>query len=1572
MRANVTLNGSPGGGTFSGPGVSGNSFDPGNAGTGTHTITYTVTVNGCTDSDNTTITVNAVPTADAGTYPAVCVNGANVTLNGSPSGGTFSGPGVSGNSFDPGAAGTGTHTITYSVTVNGCTDTDNTTITVNAVPNADAGTYPAVCVNAPNVTLNGSPGGGTFSGPGVSGNSFDPGAAGTGTHTITYSVTVNGCTDTDNATITVNAVPTADAGNYPAVCVNAPNVTLNGSPGGGTFSGPGVSGNSFDPAAAGTGTHTITYSVTVNGCTDTDNATITVNAVPTADAGNYPAVCVNAPSVTLNGSPGGGTFSGPGVSGNSFDPAAAGTGTHTITYSVTVNGCTDTDNATITVNSIPPAPTASSNSPVCLGGTLNLFASNIAGATYSWTGPNNFSVQNPTVTNVDAGDAGTYSVTATVNGCTSAAATTTVVLGAALDPGAINTTGGTFCVNWSATINSTAPATGQGLVYLWQRSDGCTGSWIAALGTNNNVNYTPPNFPSPGTYCYRRLVTDACGNSEFTATATYTIVADLTSQTVNPTPNVAAVCAGISVSATFSGGGGGAPGLFVDVYEFSTNSGTSWNAYTPGNAVSTVGLTGTNVVRIRTRREATGVAGCNFGAYNTYSWTVNAVPATPVPGNNGPLCAGQTLNLTSGYTHVTGSTYSWSGPNTFGSGVPNPSLANAQPSASGTYTLIVTLNGCTSTGSTTVTVNANPATPTITAGGPTTFCTGGNVVLTSSSATGNQWFLNGNPIAGATSQNYTATAAGSYTVTVTGVGGCVATSAATTVTVNTAPAAPNISADSPTTFCEGQTAILSDPSATGTLQWFFNGSPVSGATLNNLAALASGTYFLQASNGTCTTNSNSITVTVQPAPTINISGPTNVCVGSTINLSASPGGGSWSSSNSGIASVSGGAVTGVAGGGASISYTTTGGNGCTGTGFYPINVTTLPVVTAAATSTTICVGQSTSLSSTVTPPSSATSQTFCNGADDGFLNNANLPANWAQTSINATGLPATMGQITGVSVQISITHPTDNEVEIYLIAPWGTLNNNPGNAAAPNANTQTFNNFGDGIVLSTDNGGTGNNYTNTIFSSAGGPGVGGGAAPFNGTYSPEESFGNLPAGNNPNGNWTIRVVDDTNSGDVGTLTNWCITFTYGSGYTYQWTSSPAGFTSAVEDPGTVAPTVTTTYTITTTSTGTGCSGTAQVTVNVITPPSIVLGANPTVCQSTTTAPLPYSSPVGSPDQYSIDYNAAANAAGFADFGFIALPGSPIILTVPAGAAPATYNGTLTVRNSAGGCNGAAIPFSVTVTPGATVVAGPTITACQSATPAAITLAGASFGGSATSAAWSITNLNPANGGNDGTLSSTAQTGTPATVTYTPPANYTGTVTLTLTTNAPGGCPAASQTRQIIISPQPTVTPGPALAACQSATPVAITLTGASVGGGAATGAWSITSGGGVLSSTAQTATPATVTYTPAAGFTGTVTLTLTTDDPAGPCGPISATRTINVSPAPTAVAGGPNTVCQSATPAAITLTGASIGGSATTGAWSITSGGGSLSSTAQTTDPASVTYTPAAGFSGVVTLTLND
>src|SRR5258705_8350703 len=132
-----------------------------------------------------------------------------------------------------------------------------------------------------------------------------------------------------------------------------------------------------------------------------------------------------------------------------------------------------------------------------------------------------------------------------------------------------------------------------------------------------------------------------------------------------------------------------------------------------------------------------------------------------------------------------------------------------------------TASGCTSaaTSATSVTVNPIPATPTITPGGPTTFCSGGNVTLTSSSASGNQWYLNNNPIGGATNQAYIATVAGDYTNIVTTSGCSSAASTATTVTVNPIPATPTITPGGPTTFCAGGNVALTSSSATGN-QWY--------------------------------------------------------------------------------------------------------------------------------------------------------------------------------------------------------------------------------------------------------------------------------------------------------------------------------------------------------------------------------------------------------------------------------------------------------------------------------------------------------------------------------------------------------------------------------------------------------------------------------------------------------------------------------------------------------------------------------------------------------------------------------
>ncbi|MBS1941580.1 MAG: hypothetical protein JST38_11970, partial [Bacteroidetes bacterium] len=181
------------------------------------------------------------------------------------------------------------------------------------------------------------------------------------TQAYTVTATNGACTSTANVTVTVNPLPVINCPGNSSVCINTPAYALNGaSPAGGTYSGTGVSGGSFDPAAAGLGAHTITYSYTDgNGCTNTPcTFTITVNPLPVVSCpGNMTGITTTDAAFALAGhgeSPAGGTFSGTGVSGGNFDPAVAGAGMHTITYTYTDgNSCGGSCTFTIAV-ALPP------------------------------------------------------------------------------------------------------------------------------------------------------------------------------------------------------------------------------------------------------------------------------------------------------------------------------------------------------------------------------------------------------------------------------------------------------------------------------------------------------------------------------------------------------------------------------------------------------------------------------------------------------------------------------------------------------------------------------------------------------------------------------------------------------------------------------------------------------------------------------------------------------------------------------------------------------------------------------------------------------------------------------------------------------------------------------------------------------------------------------------------------------------------------------------------------------------------------------------------------------------------
>lgn len=155
--------------------------------------------------------------------------------------------------------------------------------------------------------------------------------------------------------------------------------------------------------------------------------------------------------------------------------------------------------------------------------------------------------------------------------------------------------------------------------------------------------------------------------------------------------------------------------------------------------------------------------------------------------------------------------------------------------------------------------------------------------------------------------------------------------------------------------------------------------------------------------------------------------------------------------------------------------------------------------------------------------------------------------------------------------------------------------------------------------------------------------------------------------------------------------------------------------------------------------------------------------------------------------------------------------------------------------------------------------------------------------------------------------------------------------------------------------------------CRGETPVAFSSSAAGTGAGTITYEWETNASGSYVTVAGATA----ATYSPPALNSTTSYRRRTVSNSGGATchSGYSNVITITVN-GPIANAGGPNYVCQSSNPSAISLSGASFGGGATSAAWSIVSGGGSLSSTAQTTIPSAVTYTPAANYSGVVKLVL--
>jgi len=767
------------------------------------------TIGGC-ESQRTAvnITINALPIVSAGNNQTVCA-GTAVTLNGSGAS-TY----AWNNNVQNGVAFTPSTTQSYTVTgtaANGCTNTAQVQVAVNASPAVSAGQNQTVCAGT-SVTLSGS-GASTY----TWNNNVQNGVAFTPSTTQSYTVTgtdANGCTNTAQVQVSVNALPTVVAGSNQTVCAGTA-VTLNGS-GAQSYAW----NNNVQNGVAFTPSTTQSYTVTgtaANGCTNTAQVQVAVNASPAVSAGQNQTVCAGT-AVTLNGS-GAQSYTW----NNNVQNGVAFTPSTTQSYTVTgtaANGCTNTAQVQVAVNA-SPAVSAGQNQTVCAGTSVTLSGS--GASTYTW----NNNVQNgvaftPSTTQ-------SYTVTGTAaNGCTNTAQVTVSVnalpvvsagLPLSVCPGtSVLLTGfGAQTYTWNNGVQNAVtfvPTNTQTYTVVGTDQNGCQGSAQVVVTVNptplvsggaNQTICSGASATLSGTgaasYAWSGGVQNGIpfvpqGNQTYTVTGTSAAgcqaIAQVTITVVNnPVVSGGAnqtVCPGAQVTLTGSG-------ATTYVWNNGVQNGVSFVPST----TQTYTLTGTDA------------NGCSDTSVVTV--TVSAIPLVNA-GPNVSICPGDSVLLV-----ATGaSSYTWSG------GIQNSVYFT--PISTQTYTVTgINALGCSNTDSVTVVVNS-PTTSTL------------NEIAC------NSFTLNGQ----------TFTQSGTYLQVIANNAGCDST-ITLNLTINLPPVTPVISLNN-------GVELITTTQDNVSYQWVFcnSGLPIANATDTTYTTTITGNFAVQVTNGCGTVTSNCIEI----------------------------------------------------------------------------------------------------------------------------------------------------------------------------------------------------------------------------------------------------------------------------------------------------------------------------------------------------------------------------------------------------------------------------------------------------------------------------------------------------------------------------------------------------------------------------------------------------------------------------------------------------------------------------------------------------------------------------------------
>jgi len=568
----------------------------------------------------------------------------------------------------------------------------------------------------------------------------------------------------------------------------------------------------------------------------------------------------------------------------------------------------------------------------------------------------------------------------------------------------------TACTGTTVTLNAN---TGTGITYQWKD------------GTNNitgatNAAFTPT---TSGTYS---VVTSlgTCTSTSNTVTVTFVARPDTA---VSLSPANGTTCTGQPIELSV-------PAATGATYQWLRN-----NTVITGATTRTYTATTAGDYRVRvsngTCADTSNVRTLSF---------LPAPVATITPAGATTICE-ESQVLLNGTTPATGLTYQWLRNGAIIAGATNDTYA---ATLAGSYRLVVSNGACTDT-SVVVPVVVNPLpVATATAGGPTTFCTGSNVVLTANTGTGISytWLRNTLPIVpAATSQTYTATQTGVYAVVVRNTTtGCADTSFPGVIVVASTSASATLNVTGGLTFCEGGNVTLQAATGTGfTYVWYRNNGVIAGAQSATYTATTSGTYYAVITNAACATTSNTRTVVVNPLPvaTATAAGPTSFCTGNVV-INANTGTGltyQWRLNTVNIPGATSASYTASASG----NYSVVVSNGsCTNTSaIVPVNVSAMP--------------------SPVITPLGAT--TFCQNSSVVLqtASNAGYTYQWRLNNINIPG--ANNNTLTATADGDYIVEVTNGTCVSNSPVVTLTVNANPPAAALPNGPT-TFCQ-GDAVVL---------------------------------------------------------------------------------------------------------------------------------------------------------------------------------------------------------------------------------------------------------------------------------------------------------------------------------------------------------------------------------------------------------------------------------------------------------------------------------------------------------------------------